>query len=56
LFVDPQQLDGIVAAIQLLLADDSLVESGAVLNRALVETRFSTSAVSNLIENYYSAI
>ena len=54
LFVDPSDMDGITHAIVTALTDDRLVDSAALLNRAIAESRFSVSAISNVIENYYS--
>jgi hypothetical protein len=53
LFINPLEIDEIVAAIRSALTDDSLVDSAAVTNREIVEGRFSSKSVEKLLSSYY---
>lgn len=53
-FVNPEDLSGIIRAIQIALLDDHIVDSAATINQALAEKRFSAAVVNDLIPNYYS--
>lgn len=53
LFVNPMDINGIVSAIRLAITKDSLVDSAAIINRKIVESRISSRSVGKFLSSYY---
>jgi len=52
-FVDPKNRAEIIRAVKESLRNDSLVDTAAILNSELANSRFSAAALAPVIESYY---